>query len=265
MRIVTQPKLVSGTLSAENVEGAGKSLTFDIKLVYDVKATIADKNENMVTEGAGKNTVVLEENKPLKSEVAMDITLDDVECNPPSPRATKESVLVRHEKDASEGGAVYYYNTKTETANGVVQKVTFTNPHGFSVFTVLVDDRVVTVSLNGKSYTYDITASSVAVFPYQEQAGSKFVGYQFDGIEGTYTTMTEDLFNKLFAAGKAVAGKAVYAAVGGTDSTRQRPRPHGEYPRRTRTFTTPAPPAATITGLPRQMATSVTTAATWKA
>ena len=31
--------------------------------------------------------------------------------------------------------------------------------------------------------------------------------------------MTEDLFNKLFAAGKAVAGKAVYAAVGGTDST----------------------------------------------
>ena len=78
VRIVTQPKLVVAPLSAENVEGAGKSLTFDIKLVYDVKATIADKNENMVTEGAGKNTVVLEENKPLKSEVAMDITLDDV-------------------------------------------------------------------------------------------------------------------------------------------------------------------------------------------
>ncbi|WP_417091847.1 hypothetical protein [Gemmiger sp.] len=218
VRIVTQPKLVVAPLSAKNVEGAGKSLTFDIKLVYDVKATIADKNENMVTEGAGKNTVVLEENKPLKSEVAMDITLDDVSAIA-IPEGDKESVLVRHEKDASEGGAVYYYNTKTETANGVVQKVTFTNPHGFSVFTVLVDDRVVTVSLNGKSYTYDITASSVAVFPYQEQAGSKFVGYQFDGIEGTYTTMTEDLFNKLFAAGKAVAGKAVYAAVGGTDST----------------------------------------------
>ena len=92
VRIVTQPKLVVAPLSAENVEGAGKSLTFDIKLVYDVKATIADKNENMVTEGAGKNTVVLEENKPLKSEVAMDITLDDVSAIA-IPEDDKESVL----------------------------------------------------------------------------------------------------------------------------------------------------------------------------
>ena len=171
------------------------TLIFDIKLYCALKAT-TDPN-NMTAE----NTCTLKTEK-VENAPVMNITLDVSKAYSGNELNT---LYVRH---VTESGAVYYYKAYSK-GNGIIE---FTNPHGFSTFTVLSDTRVAKVKLAGKEYGYDIAGIGVE-FPHPDMPGYTYKGYQFDGISGSYTTLTEELFNKLAAAGKTVSATATFSAI----------------------------------------------------
>lgn len=171
------------------------TLVFDIKLYCALKAT-TDPN-NMTAE----NTCTLKTEK-VEDAPVMNITLDVSKAYSGNELNT---LYVRH---VTESGAVHYYKAYSK-GNGIIE---FTNPHGFSTFTVLSDTRVAKVKLAGKEYGYDIAGIGVE-FPHPDMPGYAYKGYQFDGISGSYTTLTEELFNKLAAAGKTVSATATFSAI----------------------------------------------------
>ena len=171
------------------------TLVFDIKLYCALKAT-TDPN-NMTAE----NTCTLKTEK-VEDAPVMNITLDVSKAYSGNELNT---LYVRH---VTESGAIYYYKAYSK-GNGIIE---FTNPHGFSTFTVLSDTRIAKVKLAGKEYGYDIAGIGVE-FPHPDMPGYTYKGYQFDGISGSYTTLTEELFNKLAAAGKTVSATATFSAI----------------------------------------------------
>ena len=171
------------------------TLVFDIKLYCALKATT---NPNNMT---AENTCTLKTEK-VEDAPVMNITLDVSKAYSGNELNT---LYVRH---VTESGAVYYYKAYSK-GNGIIE---FTNPHGFSTFTVLSDTRIAKVKLAGKEYGYDIAGIGVE-FPHPDMPGYAYKGYQFDGISGSYTTLTEELFNKLAAAGKTVSATATFSAI----------------------------------------------------
>lgn len=171
------------------------TLVFDIKLYCALKATTNPDNMTAA------NTCTLKTEK-VEDAPVMNITLDVSKAYSGNDLNT---LYVRH---VTESGAVYYYKAYSK-GNGIIE---FTNPHGFSTFTVLSDTRVAKVKLAGKEYGYDIAGIGVE-FPHPDMPGYTYKGYQFDGISGSYTTLTEELFNKLAAAGKTVSATATFSAI----------------------------------------------------
>ena len=171
------------------------TLVFDIKLYCALKATTDPDNMTAA------NTCTLKTEK-VEDAPVMNITLDVSKAYSGNELNT---LYVRH---VTESGAVYYYKAYSK-GNGIIE---FTNPHGFSTFTVLSDTRVAKVKLAGKEYGYDIAGIGVE-FPHPDMPGYAYKGYQFDGISGSYTTLTEELFNKLAAAGKTVSATATFSAI----------------------------------------------------
>lgn len=171
------------------------TLVFDIKLYCALKATTEPDNMTAA------NTCTLKTEK-VEDAPVMNITLDVSKAYSGNDLNT---LYVRH---VTESGAVYYYKAYSK-GNGIIE---FTNPHGFSTFTVLSDTRVAKVKLAGKEYGYDIAGIGVE-FPHPDMPGYTYKGYQFDGISGSYTTLTEELFNKLAAAGKTVSATATFSAI----------------------------------------------------
>ena len=171
------------------------TLVFDIKLYCALKATTDPNNMTAA------NTCTLKTEK-IEDAPVMKITLDVGKAYSGNGLYT---LYVRH---VTESGAVYYYKAYSK-GNGIIE---FTNPHGFSTFTVLSDTRVATIKIAGKEYTYDIAAIGTEL-PHPDMPGYAYKGYQFDGISGSYTTLTEELFNKLAAAGKTVSATATFSAI----------------------------------------------------
>ncbi len=171
------------------------TLVFDIKLYCALKATTDPDNMTAA------NTCTLKTEK-VEDAPVMNITLDVSKAYSGNELNT---LYVRH---VTESGAVYYYKAYSK-GYGIIE---FTNPHGFSTFTVLSDTRVAKVKLAGKEYGYDIAGIGVE-FPHPDMPGYAYKGYQFDGISGSYTTLTEELFNKLAAAGKTVSATATFSAI----------------------------------------------------
>ena len=171
------------------------TLVFDIKLYCALKATTEPNNMTAA------NTCTLKTEK-VEDAPVMNITLDVSKAYSGNELNT---LYVRH---VTESGAVYYYKAYSK-GNGIIE---FTNPHGFSTFTVLSDTRVAKVKLAGKEYVYDIAGIGVE-FPHPDMPGYTYKGYQFDGISGSYTTLTEELFNKLAAAGETVSAVATFSAI----------------------------------------------------
>ena len=171
------------------------TLVFDIKLYATLKATTDPDNMTAA------NTCTLK-TEQVKAAPAVNITLDVSKAYSGNELNT---LYVRH---VTESGAVYYYKAYSK-GNGIIE---FTNPHGFSTFTVLSDTRIAKVKLVGKEYGYDIAGIGVE-FPHPDMPGYAYKGYQFDGISGSYTTLTEELFNKLAAAGKTVSATATFSAI----------------------------------------------------
>jgi hypothetical protein len=128
-------------------------------------------------------------------------------------------------KHIKKDGSVYYYSAKV-TAEGSTVYGTMTVEHGFSNFIIkALDTRKLTVTYDvdpNNPVEYDITAVNNATLPVVKKDGYTFSGYQFEGVSGTYTTMTESLWNTLMngvATNKSVNATAKYTKVVNTADT----------------------------------------------
>ena len=168
--IVAVPKLVVEPKAAANND-TDVSMTFDIKMLYDVKATVADDVKNMTE----TNTVTLEKNKEMPAEQVptVAISLDVSALKIPAD----QKVFVRHVK---EDGTVYYYEAETKTESGIVKTITFVNPDGFSEFTVMAN-KTVTVTIDGKEYA--LSAADIGKgFEIAKKDYCDWKGVSFKGI-----------------------------------------------------------------------------------
>ena len=177
-------------------------LQLDITPMYVLKATTAEKPEDMVEAKQDEteknvNTVTLGNPQPLNVKDAVIISLnlpEDFTAN-----------VVKHQKDAAEGGAVYYYDLTTGTDN----KASFTVTHGFSEFTLMtVENNTATINFNqnvGKK-EYKITNVNDAL----PTVSGNFIGWKINGT--TYTTLTEELWNAI--AGTTVDAVAQFSSSG---------------------------------------------------
>ncbi len=198
--IVAVPKLVVEPKAATDNE-TDKSMTFDISMVYDVKATVADTVDKM----NNQNTVTLEKNKEMPAEQVptVAISLDVSALKIPEG----QKVFVRHVK---EDGTVYYYEAETKTESGIVKTITFVNPDGFSEFTVMAN-KTVTVTIDGKEYA--LSAADIGKgFEIAKKDYCDWKGVSFKGIEGVYTTLTKELYDKA-ANGQKLEGTNVFEQV----------------------------------------------------
>ena len=198
--IVAVPKLVVEPKAAANND-TDVSMTFDIKMLYDVKATVADDVKNMTE----SNTVTLEKNKEMPAEQVptVAISLDVSALKIPEG----QKVFVRHVK---EDGTVYYYEAETKTESGIVKTITFVNPDGFSEFTVMAN-KSVTVTIDGKEYA--LSAADIGKgFEIAKKDYCDWKGVSFKGIEGVYTTLTKELYDKA-ANGQKLEGTNVFEQV----------------------------------------------------
>jgi len=196
--IVAVPKLVVEPKAAANND-TDVSMTFDIKMLYDVKATVADDVKNMTE----SNTVTLEKNKEMPAEQVptVAISLDVSALKIPEG----QKVFVRHVK---ENGTVYYYEAETKTENGIVKTITFVNPDGFSEFTVMAN-KAVTVKVDGHDVTFttdDIGKAFTAV----PQDGYNWLGVSINGT--VYTTFTKELYDAAYK-GEALVGSNAYEEI----------------------------------------------------
>lgn len=196
--IVAVPKLVVEPTAAANND-TDVSMTFDIKMLYDVKATVADDVKNMTE----SNTVTLEKNKEMPAEQVptVAISLDVSALKIPEG----QKVFVRHVK---EDGTVYYYEAETKTESGIVKTITFVNPDGFSEFTVMAN-KAVTVKVDGQDVTFttdDIGKAFTAV----PQDGYNWLGVSINGT--VYTTFTKELYDAAYK-GEALVGSNAYEEI----------------------------------------------------
>lgn len=93
-----------------------------------------------------------------------------------------------------EDGTVYDYEAETKTESGIVKTITFVNPDGFSEFTVMAN-KTVTVTIDGKEYA--LSAADIGKgFEIAKKDFCDWKGVSFKGIEGVYTTLTKELYDK---------------------------------------------------------------------
>ena len=215
MTILVEPKLsiipMAGTASDTE-----RSMTFDVKLVYDIKATTDPNNQVLPEEETGTqkvNTVYLKQNVPMPKAPTMDITLGGL-----SPikigAADAAKVYVQHDHE----GTLHYYKpnvTLLDQSSTYVDSVTFTNPNGFSKFTAYSDTRKAVLNVDNSTeieVTPDMIGGNIASL---SKPGYTFQGLQIAGVPGTQLVLTNDLMNnlsELYAKGgnKALVATAVY-------------------------------------------------------
>lgn len=116
--IVVQPYM-SIKVDAVDATVGSQSFTLDITPMY--RTVAATDTQSIVTDGDSKNAVVLAEHE-LELDKAVTVTIPV-----PASFDTSKSVYVHHKKD----GVTYVYE-----AYIAEKALTFTNPHGFSQFTV---------------------------------------------------------------------------------------------------------------------------------
>ena len=230
--IVVEPYLNIKPVSADDSEGR-KQMTFDIELLYRVTAT-ADK------EDGGTVEATLQEGQKVQNPPQMDITLADVSAIA-IPEESEDAVYVKHNHE----GRIFYYMGEATCENGIVKSVTFTNLYGFSEFTVLTDTRYAKVKFPTTEQTFEYGPYSIGyTMPRPTMDGYTFNGWQFDGIEGTYTVVDEDLLTKLSDLYTKNGGKPIQAVAIFT----QNPAQGGSTGGSGSSTTAPATPSAPAVG-----------------
>jgi hypothetical protein len=170
-------------------------ITMDIKPMYEVYATTSE------------DTTVNKDNSVMIQSGILDTGTKPVEITTqiPSSMAVSDGnggykpLSIRHEK---ENGNVYYY-TASVSKTGGVYNATFTVTHGFSQFTLMpVNSSVVKVNFGTVEKAYAINDIS-SFLPSTSKDGYIFNGWKFDGIDGVYYSLSEDLFKALTKNGSA--------------------------------------------------------------
>ena len=211
-------------LKKQGVSVEGKTVTFYIRPYMGITVMDATVENNVITSvtynivpqiqkivstatsvqdirfnGDNKNAIRMNCQVP---EVTTPITLS---LPLPTGFAT-ENLKVKHEKN---GKLVGYHDTTYNTADNTI---TFTNDKGFSTFTVLSDARSTTIQFTdkdnhniGSAKSYGPSNVNDALPTTAAESGYVFNGWKFEGIDGVYTTMTDELLTKLAAKSGTVS------------------------------------------------------------
>ena len=211
-------------LKKQGVSVEGKTVTFYIRPYMGITVMDATVENNVITSvtynivpqiqkivstatsvqdirfnGDNKNAIRMNCQVP---EVTTPITLS---LPLPTGFAT-ENLKVKHEKN---GKLVGYHDTTYNTADNTI---TFTNDKGFSTFTVLSDARSATIQFTdkdnhniGSAKSYGPSNVNDALPTTAAESGYVFNGWKFEGIDGVYTTLTDELLTKLAAKSGTVS------------------------------------------------------------
>ena len=211
-------------LKKQGVSVEGKTVTFYIRPYMGITVMDATVENNVITSvtynivpqiqkivstatsvqdirfnGDNKNAIRMNCQVP---EVTTPITLS---LPLPTGFAT-ENLKVKHEKN---GKLVGYHDTTYNTADNTI---TFTNDTGFSTFTVLSDARSTTIQFTdkdnhniGSAKSYGPSNVNDALPTTAAESGYVFNGWKFEGIDGVYTTLTDELLTKLAAKSGTVS------------------------------------------------------------
>lgn len=211
-------------LKKQGVSVEGKTVTFYIRPYMGITVMDATVENNVITSvtynivpqiqkivstatsvqdirfnGDNKNAIRMNCQVP---EVTTPITLS---LPLPTGFAT-ENLKVKHEKN---GKLVGYHDTTYNTADNTI---TFTNDKGFSTFTVLSDARSTTIQFTdkdnhniGSAKSYGPSNVDDALPTTAAESGYVFNGWKFEGIDGVYTTLTDELLTKLAAKSGTVS------------------------------------------------------------
>ena len=155
----------------------------------------------------GKNAVVVGEPQKLQVSAPVEITIP----LPTGFTISGDTAYVKHTKD---NGRVFYHKA-TVTGTGDAQSITFTNDKGFSTFEVSGKAPSATVQFEGNTYkdsaTYDLSdAQANTKLPTDTKSGYTFDGWQFDGVDGTYTALDETLLSKLAVLTSPITATPVF-------------------------------------------------------
>ena len=209
--IVIQPYMDVKITDASD-EGGTKSLTLEITPKYNVVATTADvtgsDEDKIVLEGDGVNAAIVKAAQPLTITQPVTVTI-------PLPEnfLSAGSTYVKHLKN---GRFVAYH--AAEIANNVL---TFVNDKGFSTFEITKDTRTATVKFGSDEQVYTPVNVGDALPTATAPSGQRFAGWTFPGIEGTYTTLTDDLLTQLAKQNNPITATASFvdAPSGGSGSS----------------------------------------------
>ena len=175
------------------------SVTYNIVPQIQKIVSTATSVQDIRFNGDNKNAIRMNCQVP---EVTTPITLS---LPLPTGFAT-ENLKVKHEKN---GKLVGYHDTTYNTADNTI---TFTNDKGFSTFTVLSDARSTTIQFTdkdnhniGSAKSYGPSNVNDALPTTAAESGYVFNGWKFEGIDGVYTTLTDELLTKLAAKSGTVS------------------------------------------------------------
>lgn len=198
VRLVVEPYMSVEVKGVTEKQGVNV-ITFEITVLYNVKATTAGKNETMQEEGTGRNTILIGSAIPQKVGIPVTITL-------PLPAAypTKD-LFIRH---LLHNGRIVYYPVTVRVKQGSAM-AEFVNKDGFSTFELLSDSRKGTVAFDHgvgeRSYSLEQMDEAL---PTVSKDGAVFKGWKINGT--LYTTVNEALLDALDQAeGHRVTAQAV--------------------------------------------------------
>ena len=206
--IVIQPYM-DVEIKEVSTEADNKTLILDITPKYNVVATTANlADENPEEIEIGINAAIVKEAQELTITQPVTVTI-------PLPAGFVTdggaNIYVKHTKN----GDFVAYHTATYAAgeDSTPATLTFTNDKGFSTFEVVVDKRRAQVTFGEETLT--LTPANVGdTLPTAEApAGQGFAGWSFAGIEGTYTTLTEELLTALSGVTSPIAATAQFYTV----------------------------------------------------
>lgn len=198
VRLVVEPYMSVEVKGVTEKQGVNV-ITFEITVLYNVKATTAGKNETMQEEGTGRNTILIGTAIPQKVGTPVTITL------PLPADYPTEDLFIRHL--LHNGRIVYYPVTVKKTQGSVMAE--FVNKDGFSTFELLSDSRKGTVAFDHgvgeRSYSLEQMDEAL---PTVSKDGAVFKGWKINGT--LYTTVNEALLDVLDQAeGHRVTAQAV--------------------------------------------------------
>ena len=189
--IVIQPYM---DISIDAVNMAAKTVTLDITPMYRTVATTAKLESGQIIldskDSGTVNAVQIGDPRPLEINKPVTITL----TLPANFATSNETLYIQHIKD---GGRTYYYTGTVDSKN-----LTFTNPNGFSTFTVSTTNGAV-AEVEGIGYAN-----------FQDAVDAVENGGTIEVLKsGDYSVSGNKTFSITYGAGIAVTLKAATGYV----------------------------------------------------